>query len=250
MQIGERTVLDRHQDMRRGNASPIRGLSVHGVPYYPVTLTRMVDCVTWNFDNQSSSVTRARSSVDFFRLQPPRFIQHIVFFFRTFRQREAFTYNTVTGGAGARLAGMRSIRCRCAAQRQEWFHRFSFQNCAIRQRSDEQNNNLRMLNLVYGMAFQRATPNRLVRGERRTGFVYLRFNGRSYGVNIAFQRSRQNVRRHHQCIDDASAALNSAVSGSQRRGQNFPARAASTFAPPAYALSRPARQNLMESLDQ
>ncbi len=41
-----------------------------------------------------------------------------------------------------------------------------------------------MLNSVYGMAFQRAT-NRLVHAASgKFPFVYLRFNGLFYGVNI------------------------------------------------------------------
>lgn len=151
-------------------------------------LTRMVDCVTWNFDNQIVVGNAGLAAQSTFRLQPPRFIQHIVFFFRTFRQGvEAFTYNTVTGGAGARfLTGVFNLDAVAQRNVKNGFTGLSFQNCAIRTKIlMRQNTIFGMLNLVYGMAFQRAT-NRLVHaasGKFLGLFIYV-FNGLFYGVNI------------------------------------------------------------------
>lgn len=142
-------------------------------------LTRMVDCVTWNFDNQIVVGNAGLAAQSTFRLQPPRFIQHIVFFFRTFRQGvEAFTYNTVTGGAGARfLTGVFNLDAVAQRNVKNGFTGLSFQNCAIRTKIlMRQNNNLRhgKPRLRNGLS-TRDEPTGPC-GERQIpGFVYLRF---------------------------------------------------------------------------
>jgi hypothetical protein len=109
-------------------------------------LPGVVDGVTRHLHNQIFVCDARLAAQTAFRLQPPRFIQHVVFIFGAFRQRiETFTHDAVAGGAGARFfTGVFDFNAVAQRNVKNGFTALRFQYCAIRAKIlMRQKNNLR-----------------------------------------------------------------------------------------------------------
>ncbi len=133
-------------------------LSVHLSPILPLPmLTRMVDCVTWNFDNQIVVGKRAaRQLQSTFRLQPHA-LSSISSSSSELSGKSRSLHAQYRQVAGARFHRRTTPMPLCACNVKNGFTSVSLPELRHPdKRSDEQNNNLRHVNLVYECS-QRAT---------------------------------------------------------------------------------------------
>ncbi len=146
----------------------------------------MVDCVTWNFDNQ---IVVGNAAPQLSRLSGPAPTLYPAYrlLLPNFPARSrSLTHNTVTGGAGRTISQAAKLPDAVAQRTSRMAHRSSASRTAPSGQSIlmRQNNTRHVKLLVYGMA-QRAT-NRLVHAAsgKFPGFVYLRFTAVLWRRNI------------------------------------------------------------------